>query len=106
MVVVNLFALRATDPAMLLIKGPLMNVVGEYNDDAIRAAVKASRLVVLAWGNGGGFVGRGQRVEDMIKMEIDHPAVAVLGRTKLGQPRHPLYVFGGTNYHLETGETA
>ena len=85
--VVNLFAYRATDPAELL-RCP--EPVGPGNDRAVLDAVAGSDLVVAAWGNRGGHRGRGEAVTAL----LDRRGVATvaLGRTNLGEPRHPLYV--------------
>lgn len=84
--VVNLFALRATDPAALR---QADDPIGQRNDEHLRRAVRAADRVVAAWGNGGRLHGRG----DEVMCRLGEPVV--LGWTKLGQPRHPLYVGGG-----------
>jgi hypothetical protein len=81
--VVNLFALRATDPAHLY---RARDPVGPDNDDAIRAAVAEATLVVAAWGNHGALRGRAAEVAALL------PAYHCFGTTRLGQPRHPLYL--------------
>lgn len=88
--VVNLFAMRATNPADLkaaLAKG--LDAVGRENGDHIaRAAVGAHRLVV-AWGAHGklceGRLPLAELLSSIHKLEC-------LGTTKDGSPRHPLYV--------------
>ncbi len=74
-VVVNLFALRSTDPRALL-RHP--DPVGPVNDAFVRQAVSGARTVIAAWGAGGVQHDRAEAVTGM------------LGRTATGQPRHPL----------------
>jgi hypothetical protein len=44
--------------------------------------------IILAWGNGGSLQGRDRYVMALLG---DQP-IYCLGTTKLGQPRHPLYL--------------
>lgn len=93
--VVNLFAVRATDPRdMMAASDP----VGEDNHMWVLRAVDATRdfytpedegLVVCAWGTHGAYMGQDQTVLGWIE-GICRPMA--LGITKDGQPRHPLYV--------------
>lgn len=94
--VVNLFALRATNPGDLR-RHP--DPVGPFNDAAIltiTASVpgvggSAERLaVVAAWGAHGGYRGRDGAV--LAKLRDKGIRTHCLGRTAAGQPRHPLYV--------------
>jgi hypothetical protein len=86
LVVVNLFALRATDPAELA-RHP--DPVGPGNDDFVRRAVAASPVVIAAWGAQRMAAARGARW----RLELDRAAdVLCLGTTKDGEPRHPLFV--------------
>jgi len=87
--VVNLFAYRATDPAELL-RCP--EPVGAGNDRAVLAAALRADLVVAAWGAGGGHGDRGATVT--ARLAARGVALCAIGRTKTGQPRHPLYVRG------------
>ncbi len=84
LVVVNLFAFRTPSPARLA-RAPAP--VGPDNDRALRRARGESALVVAAWGNHGRLRDRDREVRAL----LDDRAVC-LGMTKLGQPRHPLYV--------------
>lgn len=85
LLVVNLFAFRATDPqAMKAAADP----IGPDNDDAIRLAVLRSSLTVCAWGNHGAHLGRSQAVRRLLaKVEL---YVLKIGKT--GEPCHPLYL--------------
>jgi len=90
--VVNLYALRATDPARLKADD---NPIGPDNDDHIRelasGAFHTSGSIVCAWGANAALA-RSVNVATMIRGE---GAVTVcLGTTRSGEPRHPLYVRG------------
>jgi hypothetical protein len=98
LVVVNLYAFRATKPADLW---RAEDPVGPENDNWIRheLADSQTRRVVLAWGAHGKKNGRGQRVEDLIRVERRSGTYAgTLGRTKAGEPKHPLYLRADTEF--------
>jgi hypothetical protein len=82
--VVNLFALRSTDP--LLLRGH-SDPVGPSNDEAIGAF--ATGLVVAAWGAGGSLNGRSRAVGALLAAA--GVRLLCLGVTARGEPRHPLY---------------
>lgn len=88
-VVVNLFALRSTDPRALLHHE---DPVGRYNDAFIRQASDMADTVVCAWGAAGVQDGRGQQVTAALRAR--RVPLSCLGTTSTGQPRHPLYVPG------------
>jgi hypothetical protein len=92
LVVVNLFALRATNPVELK-RHP--EPVGPVNDRWIEQTVadESVGVVVAAWGNHGGWRCRDVAVMDRLKAL---GAVHVLGLTSAGCPRHPLYVPAAT----------
>lgn len=81
--VANLFAYRATQPADLK---RISDPIGEENDSWLRALSVAAPIVVAAWGNQGEFMGRSRIVSQMI------PILHCLRLTKRGQPAHPLYL--------------
>lgn len=81
-VMVNLFAFRATDPRDMRAAA---DPVGPENDARL-GGVRG--LVIAAWGTGGAFRGRGEAVRSLFG------SVYALGLTKDGYPRHPLYVRG------------
>jgi hypothetical protein len=83
LVVVNLFALRSTNPAGLYAHP---YPIGPDNDDHIVATARTARMVVAAWGNHGGYLARGEAVARMLRPCVPHH----LGLTKTGQPKHPL----------------
>ncbi len=91
--VVNLFALRASDPRGLrAVEDPL----GPVNRRAQRRAVARADLVILGWGatrfaerEAPRFLACLERWRAAIKAP---PPVLCLGTTRSGAPRHPLYV--------------
>ncbi len=87
-IILNLFAHRDTSPKALKAAA---DPVGPANDDALRILTQAGARTVAAWGSGGGLHDRSTEVAAL----LDHPLC--LGTTRLGQPRHPLYVPGGTS---------
>ena len=92
--VVNLFALRATNPkALMSAKDP----VGPENYDYVRGAVQMASLVVAAWGAGLAATGYYPPVDDWRAENAEYSPVC-LGRTKDGHPRHPLYVSNSTPF--------
>lgn len=84
--VVNIFALRSTDPSALYSH---RDPVGPDNDASILAAC-ALRTVVCAWGAHGTLYGRGERVRAMLVAHGIAPHMLALNTD--GTPRHPLYV--------------
>jgi hypothetical protein len=88
--VVNLFAYRATQPIELR-RAP--DPVGKDNDRYLLAAGQRSQLVILAWGNWGSL---NQRDRAVLHLLGDRRDIYCLGRTRSGQPRHPLYLKGDT----------
>lgn len=88
-VVVNLFALRSTDPRTLRHHA---DPVGPLNDAFIRQATAGASTVVAAWGAAGVEHGRGARVTETLRRR--GIVLRCLGQTSTGQPRHPLYLPG------------
>nr|WP_209605166.1 DUF1643 domain-containing protein [Sinorhizobium kostiense] len=91
MIVGNIFALRSTDPAALLIAA---DPVGPMNDEMIIEACTefmpaeyGRRDVIAAWGAHPFAATRAVHV-----LSISTIDVFCLGTTKEGHPRHPLYV--------------
>ncbi len=83
--VVNLFALRATNPrALRAADAP----VGAENDAHIIAACEGAARIVCGWGNHGILHARDIAVCGLL---LDFP-LWCLGTTKQSQPKHPLYV--------------
>ena len=87
--VTNLYALRSRDPSVLR-RDP--NPIGPDNDIHITVAARRCALVVCGWGIHAedGCVGRAAQVQKLLYSAGRQPYV--LGLTKGGHPRHPLYV--------------
>ncbi|MEM7756053.1 MAG: DUF1643 domain-containing protein [Planctomycetota bacterium] len=93
MILVNIFAARATFPADLKrMKHPVSEGGGPANDRAIRRAVRTADTVIAAWGNHGTHLGRSDRVRQM----LTGTDIFCLGVTNLGEPKHPLYLAADT----------
>ena len=88
LVIVNLFALRATNPRELKRH---VDPVGAGNEREIGMASRTSALTVAAWGVHGAFLQGGARARARLGSRICH-----LGLTRDGHPRHPLYLRGDT----------
>jgi len=97
LIVVNLFAFRATDQDVLwsmLKEG--VDVVGPWNDESIRAAlVETEGPVTCAWGRlpRGAFARETEVVE---LLDCSGRGVCCWGQNADGSPKHPLYLANGT----------
>lgn len=87
--VVNLFAYRATNPDDLL---NVADPVGDDNDTYILEALNRSEIVILAWGTKGSFLNRDNEVLEL----VSRYDLNVLGMSKEGHPKHPLYIRADT----------
>lgn len=90
--VVNLFALRSTDPREVG-KVSFAEAVGPDNDDAILKVCATAGEVITAWGCGQHMrtrLDRAIKVLRSIKATYPDLPINCLGRGKDGQPRHPL----------------
>jgi hypothetical protein len=85
--VVNLFALRATDPADVR-RHP--DPIGTGNDTHILNAARLAGLVLAGWGAHGGHRGRDSDVSRLLARAGIR--LHCLGLTMHGHPRHPLYL--------------
>lgn len=84
----NLFALRATDPKVMLAHA---DPIGAENDQFIwEYACNNHAVVVAAWGAHGNHRGRADAVRKMV------PGLKCFGLTRDGHPRHPLYLRADT----------
>lgn len=83
--VVNLFALRSTDPKALKTDG---DPVGPENNAYIKAMAEKAKLVVCAWGVNGVLKRRDQEVLEILRPYTPH----YLKLTDDGIPMHPLYL--------------
>ncbi|WP_349318878.1 DUF1643 domain-containing protein [Mycolicibacterium canariasense] len=91
--VVNQYALRATDPKQLW-QHP--DPIGPDNDAELAKAAERHSLIILAWGSNA-TPGRTTDVLRILSRVYDRSGkLAVLGWTKGGEPRHPLYVRADT----------
>lgn len=88
--VVNLFALRSTDPSALY--GRTSEEVGgdAWNDAAIVASARHAQRVIAAWGTHGKLYGRDEEMRRML--EARGHVLYCLGHTKGGHPKHPLRI--------------
>jgi hypothetical protein len=86
--VVNLFALRSTDPRALYVEP---DPVGPLNFEAIVDVAKACEFLVCAWGTHGSHCGMGDNIETRMRQFYPHK-LRVLGLNKDGSPKHPLYL--------------
>ncbi len=90
-IVVNLFALRATNPKKLKTHA---NPVGPRNDSKIFEPCFVSEgPIVCAWGQHGGFMDRDKHVLKLLKGSR-MKTYRIGPTTKGGHPRHPLYLRG------------
>jgi hypothetical protein len=86
-VIVNLFALRSTDPAGLYTHD---DPVGPEADRYLRLFAKDAHYLVCGWGNRGTFR---ERAAAVLKLLGDVGAEPLcLQMTGTGQPQHPLYL--------------
>jgi hypothetical protein len=85
--IVNLYAYRATKPVHLW---QADDPVGAGNNRYITAEVDRATIAVAAWGT----LAKPQRVKEVLALPgMDR--LHVLGLTKHGHPRHPLYIRAG-----------
>lgn len=84
--VVNLYALRSTDPAGLWVHA---DPVGPENDNWLTRIALSADEVVCAWG-ANAEAPRAAEVANMLRAAGIR--LKCLGTTKSGAPRHPLYI--------------
>lgn len=90
-IVVNLFALRATDPKALRIHA---DPIGPDNDYYLESLTYGKRMNMAAWG---AHTGANERARSLIASgHLPDKMLKCLGTTKDGSPRHPLYVKSST----------
>lgn len=96
LLIVNIYALRSTDPAGLW---TVDDPVGPDNDEHIRAAIRQATRVVCAWG-ANAEPDRSAHVLELVRSleRVPH----CLGTTKAGEPRHPLYIRSDTPLEVLT----
>lgn len=89
LVMLNLFALRSTDPRQLLTAD---DPVGPATDAIVSAWLESCDLIVCAWGaslSDQRLLSRIEAVKAMLPPRVD---VMCLGTTRGGMPKHPLYL--------------
>ena len=85
--VVNLFALRATDPRALRAAA---DPVGPDNDAALSDGMTWADAILCGWGGHGALHGRDRTV--CTQLQQAGKPLWHLGLTQAGQPKHPLYI--------------
>lgn len=92
--VANLFARRCASGAELARLAAALpeGLIGAGNDRWVLRLYAESQLAVAAWGNRGRLLGRSRAVRALA------PELQCLGVTRLGEPRHPLYVSATSGY--------
>jgi hypothetical protein len=99
LVVLNLFAIRATNPAVMLAdndpEGPdNFEHFRRFLDDPTDWITHARDIVVCAWGAHGSHRDQDKTVMGWMDRFAAQPQC--LGITKSGQPKHPLYIAAST----------
>jgi hypothetical protein len=89
LLVVNLFAYRATYPAQL---SQVADPIGGENDRYLQLICPQVDRVMAAWGNQGALHQRHQQVLPLLPNQRSY----CLGVNRSGHPRHPLYVHSDT----------
>ena len=96
LIVVNLFALRATDPRQLWAEHTV-DPVGPLNDEAIYRACDVAHgdrhdggKIICAWGNHGSYMDRGDTVRGQIEKHFGAPLALRISKSM--RPAHPLYL--------------
>lgn len=95
LVMLNLFALRATDPKWMMRHA---DPIGPENDRTLHQTAVAGKCLgyqfVAAWGAHGSHLNRAREVRNIFAA-LGVPLLC-LGRTSNGAPRHPLYLRADT----------
>ncbi len=84
MIMVNLFAWKATDPASLHYSA---DPVGSLNDTYIKRAVNRSSVVIACWGEQGTLHNRAEELRSRYPRRL-----RCLKVNRSGEPTHPLYL--------------
>ena len=106
LIVLNLFAIRATDPAVMLAdndpEGPdNWEHFRRFLDDPEDWLTHERDIVVCAWGAHGSH--RDQDMTVMGWLDCFAAKPQCLGVTKAGQPKHPLYIAANTPLQTYAG---
>ncbi len=87
LVMLNLFAFRATDPVVLK---AAPDPVGPENDRVIYQVCQEAPRIVACWGDHGVYKSRDVMVPFLLRDTLRK--LYCFGRTRSRQPRHPLYL--------------
>jgi hypothetical protein len=98
LVVLNLFALRSTNPALLKHAD---DPVGPQNDQVLAEYFASEARIVVAWGAHGQVNERSKAVRLLLNQHHRFNTWC-LGRTAAGEPKHPLYLAADTKPELYT----
>jgi hypothetical protein len=83
-VMLNLFAFRATDPRNLK---RATDPIGPDNDKHLLAEIRNVERVIACWGDHGRFLGRDRQVSALLGVSFE-----CLLKNRTGAPHHPLYL--------------
>jgi hypothetical protein len=89
LIVVNLFALRATDPKELLMGEPVGPENNMHLENAIKATFHNQGVIICAWGNHGSYM---ERADEVFWNILEDNEPKCLKINKSGHPAHPLYL--------------
>ena len=92
LVMTNIFAYRATDPAVMKAQG--RDAIGIRNDEELCRHAAEAKMVLAAWGAHGCHLDRGREVYKMLheNQSVGGPRpMRCFRTTKDGHPYHPLY---------------
>jgi hypothetical protein len=83
----NLYAYRATDPTALWDAAENLDVIGSENDQHLCRMAATAGIIVVAWGSHADVA----RAENVARLLAGFSPIYCIGKTKHGQPWHPLY---------------
>lgn len=98
--VVNLFAFRSPKPVDM--KNEKIDVIGTNNDDYIKAALKRSKVVIVAWGEDGKYQNRDKSVLNLINI-MGHKPYRIAVTSKY-YPYHPYGILKNRYRLFKAGE--
>jgi len=102
LVVVNLFAYRATSPKDMI---SATNPVGTNNSLWVLKAAQHAQFVVCAWGANGTHQNQDAKIIECLR-RCFKTHIYCLGTTKGGQPKHPLYLSANTELQPYPSDSA
>lgn len=88
LIIINLFALRATNPKTLYTHS---KPIGKHNEKIWKEVSREVDMFICAWGNHGSHMYQDFRAMEWIKNALGEKKTFCLDVTKTGQPVHPLY---------------